>query len=81
MSHKRLRIVILVLATALLAALIFWLAWGNRALTVTRLTVESDQLPAPFPGSALPRSRICTTPSLAQRMRTCWICCGMKTPT
>ncbi len=50
MSHKRLRIVILVLATALLAALIFWLAWGNRALTVTRLTVESDQLPAPFSG-------------------------------
>lgn len=48
MSHKRLWIAIL--AAALLAALILWLAWGNRALTVTRLTVESDQLPDTFSG-------------------------------
>lgn len=50
MSHKRLWIAILVLAAALLTALVLWLAWGNQALTVTRLTVESQQLPAPFSG-------------------------------
>lgn len=50
MSRKLLRIGILLLAGAALAALICWLAWGNRALTVTHLTVEGDQIPAPFSG-------------------------------
>lgn len=50
MSHKLLRLGGLLLAAVLLAALILWLAWGNRALTVTHLTVDSDQIPAPFSG-------------------------------
>lgn len=50
MSHKLLWVGLLLLATAFIAALGLWLAWGNRALTVTHLTVESDRLPAPFSG-------------------------------
>ena len=50
MSHKLLWAGLLLLATAFIAALILWLAWGNRALTVTHLTVESHRLPAPFSG-------------------------------
>lgn len=50
MSRKRVWAVALALAGVALTALVLWLAWGNRALTVTRLTVESQQLPAPFSG-------------------------------
>ena len=50
MSRKRVWAVALALAGVALTALVLWLAWGNQALTVTRLTVESQQLPAPFSG-------------------------------
>ena len=50
MSHKLLWVGLLLLAAAFIAALGLWLAWGNRALTVTHLTVESHRLPAPFSG-------------------------------
>lgn len=50
MSHKLLRLGGLLLAIGILAALVLWLIWGNRALTVTHLTVEGQQLPAPFSG-------------------------------
>lgn len=50
MSRKQVWAVALALAGVALTALVLWLAWGNRALTVTRLTVESQQLPAPFSG-------------------------------
>lgn len=50
MSRKRVWAVALALAGVALTALVLWLAWGNRALTVTQLTVESQQLPAPFSG-------------------------------
>ena len=50
MSRKRVWAVALALAGVALTALVLWLAWGNQALTVTRLTVVSQQLPAPFSG-------------------------------
>ena len=50
MSHKLLRLGGLLAAVVLLAALILWLAWGNRALTVTHLAVETPRIPAPFSG-------------------------------
>lgn len=50
MSHKLLRLGGLLAAVVLLAALILWLFWGNRALTVTHLTVESPRISVPFSG-------------------------------
>lgn len=50
MSRKQVWAVALALAGVALTALVLWLAWGNQALTVTRLTVESQQVPAPFSG-------------------------------
>ena len=50
MIAKKKRIIVLAVAAILLLALIYWIAWGNKALELNLYTVTSDELPDSFNG-------------------------------
>ena len=50
MIAKKKRIIVLAVAAILLLALIYWIAWGNKALELNSYTVTSDELPDSFNG-------------------------------
>ena len=49
-SNKKRKQIIIIVSIILIAVLIAWIAWGNTALTVAEITVESEAIPESFDG-------------------------------
>lgn len=49
-KNKKKRITAITAATAVAAVIFVWILWGNKALTINKITVKSDRLPRSFSG-------------------------------
>lgn len=50
MVARKKKLILLAVVTAILVALVIWIAWGNTALTLNTYTVNSSSLPESFDG-------------------------------
>lgn len=50
MNSKIKKTIIIVIILSILLSLIFWTAWGNKALELNNLTISSKRLPKAFDG-------------------------------
>ena len=50
MTAKGKKFILIAVLAAILAVLVFWIAWGNKALELNSFTVTSSRLPRNFDG-------------------------------